>query len=149
MAPITMSVDLPAVHFSVLMGRRLVQSFARTAEIADSEIDCLMLVVSELLANAVDHGGGGGAMETKDLGEDVRMELRMSFDGMTWILSVEDQGAGDLAEAQQILARKPGDALAELEAERGRGLFLIHDMADELSVHRGVRGLVFSATKSL
>ena len=88
-------------------------------------------------------------METKDLGEDVRMELRMSFDGMTWILSVEDQGAGDLAEAQQILARKPGDALAELEAERGRGLFLIHDMADELSVHRGVRGLVFSATKSL
>lgn len=148
-APITMSVDLPAVHFSVRMGRRLVQSFARTAEIADSEIDCLLLVASELMANAVDHGGGGGAMETKDLTEDVRMELRMSFDGKTWTLSVEDHGTGDLAEAEQCLTREPGSALAELEAERGRGLFLIHDMADELSIHRGDRGLVFTATKSL
>ena len=108
-----------------------------------------LLVGLELMANAVDHGGGGGAMETKDLTEDVRMELRMSFDGKTWTLSVEDHGTGDLAEAEQCLTREPGSALAELEAERGRGLFLIHDMADELSIHRGDRGLVFTATKSL
>lgn len=148
-APVTFSVDLPAVHMSVRMGRRLVQTFARTAEIADSEIDCLMLVASELMANAVDHGGGGGAMETKDLVEDVRMQLSMSFDGKTWIMSVEDHGNGDLAEAERCLTREPGTALAELEAERGRGLFLINDMADKLSIHQGDHGLIFTATKSL
>lgn len=144
-----MSVDLPAVHMSVRMGRRLVQTFARTAEIADAEIDCLMLVASELMANAVDHGGGGGAMEAKDLTEDIRMALAMTFDGKTWTLSVEDHGTGDLADAQQCLTREPGTALAELEAERGRGLFLVNDMADKLVIHQGERGLVFTATKSL
>ena len=125
------------------------QTFARTAEIPDGEIDTLMLVASELMANAVDHGGGGGAMEAKDLPGDVRMELCMSFDGKTWTLSVEDHGGGDLAEAQRCLTREPGTALAELEAERGRGLFLINDMADALTILQGARGLIFQATKSL
>ena len=147
--PITMSVDLPAVHMSVRMGRRLVQTFARTAEIADAEIDNMMLVTSELLANAVDHGGGAGVMEVKDLPADIRMVLSMEWDGETWTLAVEDAGGGDLQAAQECLAREPGSALTELEAERGRGLFLINDISDELSIHQGELGLVFTATKRL
>ena len=147
--PTILAIDLPAVHLSVRMGRRLVQTFAQTAEIADKEIDCLMLVASELLANAADHGGGGGAMLVEDLAKDVRMGLKLSWDGATWTLSVEDGGAGDLAEAQASIESEPVDVLAALESERGRGLFLVRDMCDRLEVHQGEYGLVFVAEKTL
>jgi anti-sigma regulatory factor (Ser/Thr protein kinase) len=126
-----------------------VQSFARTVEIEDREIDCLMLVASELMANAVDHGGGGGAMQVEDLASDMRMTLAMCWDGKSWTLSVEDGGGGDLAEAEAQLGKEQVDILEALEDERGRGLFLIKDMSDSFEVRQGVRGLIFEAKKAL
>jgi anti-sigma regulatory factor (Ser/Thr protein kinase) len=144
--PSEVVLDLPAVHRAVRTGRRVVQTFARTEGFEDADIDCLILVVSELLANAVDHGGGGGAMDISDLEVDARMGLRLQFLEHGWILEVEDAGAGDEAEARKLIG---SEANGDLDAERGRGLFLVREMVDLLDVHAGNRGLVFVATKSL
>ncbi len=140
------SLDLPCVHRAVRIGRRVVQTFARTDGLADDEIERLMLVTSELLANAVDHGGGHGAMSEEDLEADVRMGLRLILNGEGWQLEIEDTGGGDLAEASAILDES---ALPDLEDERGRGMFLVADMVDSFDVRAGNAGLIFVASKIL
>jgi anti-sigma regulatory factor (Ser/Thr protein kinase) len=140
------ALDLPCVHRAVRIGRRVVQAFARTDGLADEEIERLMLVASELLANAVDHGGGAAAMSEEDLESDVRMQLRLVFLDNGWRLEVEDSGGGDAAEAAELVARA---AQPDLEDERGRGLFLVRDFVDKLGVRAGECGLVFFASKEL
>jgi len=140
------NLDLPCVHRAVRIGRRVVQTFARTDGLADEPIERLMLVVSELLANAVDHGGGGGAMSEQDLEGDVRMQLRLVFEDAGWRLEVEDAGGGDEAEAAELCARSTAP---DIEDERGRGLFLVRDYVTELGVRAGAAGLIFFATKRI
>jgi len=137
-------LDLPCVHKAVRTGRRVVQTFARTEGLADEEIERLMLVASELLANAVDHGGGEAAMTEEDLTSDVRMLLRLEVMEGGWRLEVEDAGGGDAAEAADLVARS---AAPDLEDERGRGLFLVREMVSELGVRAGEFGLIFFAIK--
>ena len=148
-SPTRVMVDLPAVHESVRLGRRMVRLFGRAFLFEDKEVDGLMLVASELLANAVDHGGGGGAMKVADLTGDVRMGIELSWNGQAWTMLVEDGGAGDLQEAQDSLTREPCDILEALESERGRGIFLVKEMGCSLTVQQGERGLVFVAKKTL
>jgi len=141
-----LSLDLPSVHRAVRIGRRVVQSFARTDGLEDDEIERLMLVTSELLANAVDHGGGGAAMSEEDLASDVRMRLRLVFEETCWTLEIEDTGGGgdDEVEAATLLANA---APTDLEDERGRGLFLVRGLVDTFAVRRGAEGLIFTAIK--
>lgn len=140
--PRSLSLELPCVHRAVRVGRRVAQAFARTDDMADSDIEKLMLVVSELLANAVDHGGGGAAMTEEDLVGDVRMKLRLVFRETGWELEVEDQGGGDLAEAAALIESAN---VMDLEDERGRGLFLVSEMVDSFDVRVGAEGLIFVA----
>lgn len=139
-------LDLPCVHRAVRTGRRVVQTFARTEGLPDEEIERLMLVTSELLANAVDHGGGMSAMTEEDLAGDVRMGLLLAIEEGGWRLEVEDSGGGSAAEAEELVARSQAP---DLEDERGRGLFLVREMVSELGVRPGESGLVFVAIKRL
>lgn len=144
--PGQLRMELPAAHSAVRMARKVVRQFAETGGMAGDDLETLVLVTSELLANAVDHGGGQSAFEERDLKEPVRMLLELEFENEGWRLAVSDQGAGDPVQIETLLhPTGPPD----LDDERGRGFFLLTTMVDSLTVARSAdgRGLVFSAVK--
>ena len=142
--PRRLELELPAVHAAVRVARQVVRSFVRMNGMPDREIDTLALVVSELLGNAIDHGGGESAMEEQDLSKSVRMGLTLVLTGPIWILHVRDQGGGDPAEIESLLR---SDEPPDLEDERGRGFFLMAELVDRLEVRRtdDERGLCITA----
>lgn len=144
--PHELRLDLPAAHSAERMARSVLRRFALGEGVAKGDVDTLEFVASELLSNAVDHGGGQRAMEESDRPGDVRMGLVLTVDGKGWTLEVSDQGGGDPREVEHLLSRKePPD----LEDERGRGFFLLVDMLDSLTVSRSSdgRGLAFRAVR--
>ena len=143
-----LSLDLPAAHSTVPIARRVVRHFARLEGLGVREVDTLMLVTSELLGNAVDHGGGGAAMNADDVENDARMRLSFELRCGGWVLRVSDEGGGDPAEVEALI--RPGGA-PDLEDERGRGFYLLAQMVDRLDVERSSdgRGLMFVATRDI
>jgi anti-sigma regulatory factor (Ser/Thr protein kinase) len=139
-----LSLDLPAAHRGVRVARHVVRHFARLEGVRDGEIEQLVLIVSELLANAIDHGGG--AMTERELQGDPRMKLSLVVGESEWRLSVTDEGGGDPARVRHALraAQLPG-----LEDERGRGLYLMRQMVDSMEVDRSAdgRGLTFRISR--
>ncbi len=133
-----LSLRMPATHRGVRIVRHQVRHFARMEGVAQGEIDSLCLVVSELLANVVDHGGGGGAMSEENLITPVEMGLEFELSSGSWRMTVSDQGGGDPGEVSALLkSEEPPD----LEDARGRGLFLMRETVDELSARASSDGL--------
>lgn len=135
-----LQLELPASHESVRVARRLVGFLARTSGVPRAQVDELRLVVSELLGNAVDHGGGGGAMFDRDAV--CVMGLRLAVSATSWTLEVSDCGRGKLEELQAHI----GNELPDLEDERGRGFFLLEQMLDSLTVCASAHGGGFTFT---
>jgi anti-sigma regulatory factor (Ser/Thr protein kinase) len=73
--PHELKLDLPAAHSAERMARGVLRQFARREKVPAKEIETLEFVASELLSNAVDHGGGNCAMEESELTRRVRMTL--------------------------------------------------------------------------
>ena len=145
--PHELRLDLPAAHSAQRIARSLVRLFARNEGVSAEEIESIEFIASELLANAIDHGGGNRAMEEEDRPGDVRMSLLLFVRPDGWELEVGDQGGGNLEEVQALIA--PTE-FPDLEDERGRGFFLLRGMLDSLTVARSEdgRGLVFKAVRS-
>jgi anti-sigma regulatory factor (Ser/Thr protein kinase) len=143
----TLELDLPAAHSAARMARHLIRPFARSGGVVGGELDNLLLVAAELLSNAVDHGGGGGAVhEPGDEGARMRLALRVA--GGSWRLEVSDEGGGDAATVRELI--QP-NGLPDLEDERGRGFFLIGQMVDEIGVQATSdgRGLTLRCVRRL
>jgi anti-sigma regulatory factor (Ser/Thr protein kinase) len=140
-------LDLPAAHSDVRVARNVIRHFARLLGVSNGELDQLGLVVSELLANAIDHGGGGAALNEADRTTDVRMRLEFVIREGEWELAVTDQGGGDLEEVRSFLT--PPDGIPDLDDDRGRGFFLLKQMVDSLEVAESEDsgGLTFSAIR--
>jgi len=136
-----LALDLPAVHAEVRAARNVVRHFARMEGVRSSEIDQLVLIVSELLANAIDHGGNG-AMTHHELQGNPRMRLALVIGDHEWVLSVTDEGGGD---PNRVRSAIKSAQLPDLEDERGRGLYLMHQMVDSMQVDSSAdgRGLTF------
>jgi len=144
--PHELRLDLPAAHSAERMARSVLRRFAQGEGVAPPEIETMELVASELLSNAVDHGGGNSAMEESDRPGDVRMSLVLAIRAGGWTLEVGDQGGGDPRDVESLLSRKePPD----LEDERGRGFFLLVGLLESLTVARSADGLglVFRAVR--
>ena len=143
-----LQLDLPAAHSASRMARQVVGKFALEHGISEDDVGTLELVTSELLSNAVDHGGGGSAMEEADVVGDVRMKLHLACGPAGWELRVADQGGGEPSEMEPFL---DDSGMPDLEDERGRGFFLLVQMVDELSVAKSEdgKGLEFVAKKSV
>jgi anti-sigma regulatory factor (Ser/Thr protein kinase) len=84
--------------------------------VEDDAIESLLLAVSELCSNAVRHASG----------EPGSVQLRAWVDADDVHVEVSDDG-GALAWTEL----RPDD-LPDPEAERGRGLFLVQELADEV-----------------
>ena len=134
-------LDLPAAHSASRMARQVVRKFVEGRGMEEKEIGTLELITSELLGNAVDHGGGESAMDESDLKRSVRMKLALEVEDAGWRLQVSDQGGGDPAEMESLIHP---DGFPDLEDERGRGFFLMGEMVDELSVEKSADGLGLS-----
>ena len=141
-----LTLDLPAAHRDVRVARHVVRHFARLEGVRNDEIEKLVLIVSELLANAVDHGGGPPAMTEHDLVGNTRMRLLLEIGAHEWRLAVSDEGGGDPARVRHALRSVQ---LPDLEDERGRGLYLMRQMVDSMEVDQSSdgRGLTFRITR--
>ena len=144
--PHTVSFDLPAAHRGVRVARNLLRRFARLQGLDPAAIDELTLVASELLANAIDHGGGNAALTEDELASDVRMRLSFTVTPEEWVLDVTDQGGGDVEAVRAMVGL---DGVPDLEDDRGRGLFLMAQTVDHLGIEAGPdgRGLTFRVSK--
>ncbi len=142
-----MHLDLPAAHSAGRMARRMVAEYAASEGVPESELATLEFVAGELIDNAIDHGGGGGARESSELEGDVRMNLWVRLGTGHWSVLVEDQGGGVLEEVRPLI--EPEDGIPDLEDERGRGFFLLAQMVDSLKVElsKDGRGLGFCVSK--
>lgn len=144
--PHELRLDLPAAHSAGRMARQVVSEFARRQGLVEDELATLELVASELLSNAVDHGGGGAAMEESDLADDVRMVLELSIRRGGWELAVSDQGGGRPEDVAHYLDPEHEPDFLD---ERGRGFFLLVRLVDTLEVIASSdgRGLLFVARR--
>lgn len=136
--PHELRLDLPAAHSAERMARAVLRQFARREKVSTKEIETIEFVASELLSNAVDHGGGERAMEESDLKGRVRMTLVFTVREDGWTLSVGDQGGGDPRDIEPMISDQ---TLPDLENERGRGFFLLAQMLEKLEVQRSSDGL--------
>jgi anti-sigma regulatory factor (Ser/Thr protein kinase) len=87
----------------------------------------LLLVAHELASNAIQHGGGGGRL---------RLWCR---DGTIYCL-VDDSGGGFAG------ATHAGLLTPQPDAARGRGLWLVRRLADEITIQTGAAGTSVTAT---
>jgi anti-sigma regulatory factor (Ser/Thr protein kinase) len=134
--PHQIRLDLPAVHSAERMARAVLRQFARRERVASAEIETLELVASELLSNAVDHGGGGAAMDESESDPGIRMTLVLTLSEAGWQMEVSDRGGGDPRDVEPLLGKTP-----DLEDERGRGFFLLGQVLQSLHVDKTDDGL--------
>lgn len=100
---------------AVPLARHLLVDWLQHLPIDADAIDALVLVASELLGNAVNHAGAGPG------GICLRAEAR----DHDVVLEVSDDGGQPLQLSESTL-------LPDADAERGRGLFLVRELVDEL-----------------
>ncbi|MEV0123431.1 ATP-binding protein [Streptomyces sp. NPDC050703] len=104
--------------------RRFVRNAARAWEVPRDLVDTLEVVTSELVTNALVHGGG----------ETVTVALALT--GRVLTLGVTDEGRGPVGAAAGGLPEAAPD-----EAESGRGLVIVSALADRWGRSRGPGGL--------
>ncbi len=101
--------------------RTVATAFANRHGAASGQIDKLVLMASELVVNAISHGGGRGRMQLWRLGSHLYCE-------------VSDAGRG-IAEPEEagLSAPRPG-------VPGGRGLWVVRSLADTIQIYSGPGG---------
>ncbi len=103
---------------TIPLARHLLGDWLEHLAIDESERDDLLLVASELCSNAVRHASGApGALA-----------MRAWADGDALVLEVEDDGAG-----MELSVRLEDP---DLDAETGRGIYVVRALTDDLTVRR-------------
>ena len=140
------AVVSPASHDQGVLCRRLLEGHARDEGLPEGEGSVISLVTSELLTNAIDHGGGDGAHTFQELKTDVRVRVKLTVTPSGWVLEVSDRGGGDPEALKPFL--EP-EGLPDLEDERGRGFFLLAQSVESLTVDTNPEGdgLTFRAER--
>ncbi|WP_109004516.1 ATP-binding protein [Streptomyces rishiriensis] len=126
---------------SVPLARRLLLGTMETAGVDPDVCYDLSVALSEACANAVEHGGDtarGGCSEA--------YRVTAYLDGEKCRIEVDDSGPGFTAERPA-----PAPVRMSADAEHGRGLFLIQELADHVHIGNkpGRAGAVVSFDKIL
>jgi signal transduction histidine kinase len=109
-------IPLPRRRDAARSGRRALEEWLG-ARVAGDELDRAKLVVTELVANAVDHGEGA-------------IELRAAVRDRRLIIEVVDEGEGAAIEVRE--AGRDGRGRG-----RGRGLRVVDGLAERWGAHEG------------
>jgi anti-sigma regulatory factor (Ser/Thr protein kinase) len=104
--------------------RALAQVHAAAGGLSADQVADVEVVVTELLSNGVEHGGGTGT-------------VRMWSEDGEFVCEVHDGGTL----ADPLAGRRP----ATPEQPRGRGLLLVNYLADLVRLHTGDHGTTFRA----
>jgi len=105
---------------TIPLGRHLLADWLELLAVEESERADLLLVASELCSNAVRHATGAPRA----------LLLRAYAEGNAVVVEVEDDGEGF------ELAARYDDEIPDPELERGRGLYVVEALTDDLSVLR-------------
>jgi serine/threonine-protein kinase RsbW len=132
------SLHLRREAASVPLARRLLLGTMETAGVDPDISYDLSVALTEACANAVEHGGGAA-----DGGTSEAYRVTAYLDGEKCRIEVADSGPG--------FARSPAARPAHSEAEHGRGLCLIEELADHVHIGNkpGRGGAVVSFDKML
>jgi serine/threonine-protein kinase RsbW len=131
------SLHLRREAASVPLARRLLLGTMETAGVDPDVSYDLSVALSEACANAVEHGGDAGYG-----GSSEAYRVTAYLDGEKCRIEVTDSGPG--------FARTESVRPAPSEAEHGRGLCLIEELADHVHVgNKPGRGAVVSFDKIL
>jgi serine/threonine-protein kinase RsbW len=101
------------------------------AGLTDDETSNLMLLVSEAVTNAIEHGNQLHPEKKVDL------EIAVTDKAITTIVTDEGEGFDPEEETENPLDE------ANLLSERGRGVFLLKELSDELVYLNGGRTVKF------
>ncbi|MGW6567026.1 ATP-binding protein [Streptomyces sp. NPDC054975] len=123
------SLHLRREAASVPLARRLLLGTMETAGVDPDISYDLSVALTEACANAVEHGGDGGSGLASEA-----YRVTAYLDGETCRIEVADAGPGFSG------ARLPAAATADADAENGRGLRLIEELADHVHFGRTGRG---------
>ncbi|MDN3023787.1 ATP-binding protein [Streptomyces sp. S.PB5] len=133
------SLHLRREAASVPLARRLLLGTMETAGVDPDVSYDLSVALSEACANAVEHGG-----DTERGGISEAYRVTAYLDGEKCRIEVADSGPG-FARSERVVRRAPS------EAENGRGLCLIQELADHVHIGNkpGRGGAVVSFDKIL
>ncbi len=109
--------------------RRVVAAHASQAHTTRVEVERLVHIASELVVNAIEHGGGSG-------------RLRLWHDQRFLSVQVTDKGPG-MADPERAGRVNPSPAM------RGRGLWAVRSLADHVVVSSGSTGTCVTAALAL
>jgi len=131
------SLHLRREAASVPLARRLLLGTMETAGVDPDVSYDLSLALSEACANAVEHGGEGGLPDSS-----AAYRVTAYLDGEKCRIEVTDSGPG----FPPVRPLRP----TPMEAENGRGLCLIRELADHVQIgNKPGRGAVVSFDKIL
>jgi serine/threonine-protein kinase RsbW len=111
---ITLSLSLPRDSMSIPIARHIVKAALENVGVEDECVHDVEVALSEACGNVLKHSGPGD-----------EYEVIVDLEGETCTIRVIDTGRGfDFAAL--------GNAKAELSAERGRGVNLMHALVDRV-----------------
>nr|WP_296068552.1 ATP-binding protein [uncultured Actinoplanes sp.] len=113
----TVRVDLPREAGSVPAVRRLLRCALSVLHVDHNDGNDLEIAITEACANVVDHATGADTFE---------VSLEVADDRCS--IDVRDDGPG--FDPEQVAAEAPGAG-----SERGRGLFLIRALSENVRMH--------------
>jgi serine/threonine-protein kinase RsbW len=114
-------LDIPAVVRALHQARQFMDGITREAGLDDADRAAFELAITEVVSNAIRHGSPRGAED--------RVTLRVVDEETRIVVTIQDQGVGFVPE--QITLPDP-----RTFADHGRGLYLIHALADEVEYSR-------------
>jgi serine/threonine-protein kinase RsbW len=114
-------LDIPAVVRALHQARVFVDKIMCEAGLNDADRAAFELAITEVVSNAIRHGSPRGAED--------RVTLRIVEEETRIVVTIRDQGVGFVPE--QITLPDP-----HTFADHGRGLYLIHALADEVEYDR-------------
>ena len=110
----------PRSRAAIRVARNVVGQWLRAQPYADDDsVEDLLVAVSELSTNAVQHASGG----------DGSVAVRGWVSGDAIVIEVEDDGVG-------FDDPGPGDGILDLDSERGRGLYIVRSLVDDIEFDR-------------